>query len=203
MGFVCIGRVLFQATANMAEHNMFDTRARDREARLRQRLTDAGISPDEIQRRIDQSRASKISTALEISDCPGLSPLAKLEARRLSARADKLREQTLAAGFSSEEAERRLAQSRHSMTEHLSQLHSSPEPAKALREQVLDHLAGAQTYSFIELCGLTRCVPRDMHVVLRDLLERGVVTSFRAELVAPIGEHLNQYRTMYVGAAFV
>lgn len=187
----------------MAEHNMFDTRARDREARLRQRLTDAGISSDEIQRRIDQSRASKITTASELSECPGLSPFAKLEARRHAARADKIREQALAAGFSSEEIERRIAQSRHSVVEHLSQLHPSLESAKTLREQVLDHLAGAQTYSLLELCGLTRSVPHDMHVVLRDLLEQGVVTSFRAELVAPIGEHVNQYRNMYAGAAFI
>jgi len=192
----------FQATANMAEHNMFDTRARDREARLRKRLTDAGISSDEIQRRIDQSRASKITSASEFSDCPGLSPFAKLEARRHATRLDKIREQALAAGMSSEEVERRLAQSRHSVVEHLSQLHPSLESAKPLREQVLDHLAGAQTYSLLELCGLTRSAPHDMHAVLRDLVDNDIVTNFRAELVTPTGAYVNQHRTIYAGTAF-
>lgn len=186
----------------MAEHNMFDMRARDREARLRKRLIDAGISPDEIQRRIDQSRASKITTASELSASPGLSPFAKLEERRHAARLNKIREQALAAGFSFEEVEMRLAQSRHSVVEHLSQLHPSLESARPLREQVLDHLAGAQTYSFLELCGLTGSAPHDMHAVLQDLLETDVVTSFHVELGPPTDKYVNQRRTMYVGTAF-
>jgi hypothetical protein len=186
----------------MAESNMLDTRAREREARLRKRLTDAGISSEEIQRRIDQSRASKIATAAELTESPGLSPFAKLEARRQAARLDKIRGQALAAGMSSEEVERRLAQSRHSTVEYLSQLHPSLESARPLREQVLDHLSGAQTFSLLELCGLTRAAPHDVHAVLQDLLERDVVTNFRVELVTPTDGYVNQHRTMYAGTAF-